>query len=129
MDKETFISWLTAYGKAWENRDPEAAAELFSQDAIYYETPFEQPMKGREAIIAYWSQVPRTQDQIRFSYEILAIQGDFGIAHWTAGFIRLPSQSLVKIDGILTTELDRDGRCRIFREWWHKTEENQNFQV
>jgi len=37
MDNEVvaFKSWLDAYGHAWENRDPEAATALFTEDGTY----------------------------------------------------------------------------------------------
>jgi hypothetical protein len=121
MDPETFSSWLDAYGRAWETGDPQAAADLFAEDAAYYETPFDEPMRGREEIAEYWSGVPRSQDDVRFSYEILAASE--GIAHWSADFVRVPARVPVRLDGILLAKLDAEGRCTEFREWWHRREE------
>ena len=45
---------MTAYGKASAENNPRASAELFSQNAEYYETPFDPPMVGRDAIREYW---------------------------------------------------------------------------
>jgi hypothetical protein len=123
MDRETFEGWLDVYGRAWETRDQAAAAELFTQDAAYHETPFDKPMRGREEISNYWSDVPRFQDEIRFSYEILAASEKEGVAHWNADFLRLPARTPVRLDGILLAKLDADGRCTEFREWWHRQEE------
>ena len=122
MDSEVFGRWLDAYGRAWETKDPEAAADLFVEDATYYETPFDQPMRGRAEIMEYWSGVPRSQDEIRFSYEILTASAGEGIAHWDANFVRLPTGTPVEIDGVLLAKLDADGRCTEFREGWHKQE-------
>lgn len=122
MNHDTFKSWLDAYGRAWETRDPQAAADLFTEDATYQETPFAEPMRGRSAILAYWSHVPRTQDHIRFGYEILAVTNDVGVAHWWASFVRIPSQVQVKLDGIFVVSLDAENRCKEFREWWHRQE-------
>ena len=121
MDRETFKGWLEAYGRAWEAGDPEAAAELFAEDAAYHESPFDEPMRGREEITDYWSEVPRSQDEVRFSYEILATSQEQGIAHWSASFMRLPDRTPVELDGILLAKLN-DGRCTEFREWWHRRE-------
>ena len=120
-DRETFEGWLEAYGRAWETGDPEAAAELFTDDAAYHETPFDEPMRGRAEISVYWSGVPRFQDDVRFSYEVLAASE--GVAHWSADFLRLPERTPVRLDGILLAKLDADGRCAEFREWWHRREE------
>jgi len=64
----------------------------FTEDAAYQETPFDEPLRGRSAIFEYWSDVPRSQDRIRFGYEILAVTEDMGIAQWWASFVRIPSQ-------------------------------------
>ena len=45
-----FEAWLRGYKKAWEGRDAEAAAALFTPDAEYYWTPFDPPQRGRAAI-------------------------------------------------------------------------------
>ena len=53
MNLETLKSWLDAYGRAWENRDPEAAASLFTENATYHESPHDEPMRGRSKIVEY----------------------------------------------------------------------------
>ena len=58
MDSGVLGRWLDAYGRAWETKDPEAAADLFAEDATYHETPFDEPMRGRAEISGYWSDVP-----------------------------------------------------------------------
>ena len=120
MDRVAFESWLDAYKRAWETRDPEAAADIFTMDATYHETPFEGPVRGREGIRNYWSDATRYQEGIEFSYEILAITETGGIAHWRSGFTRLTSNSAVELDGIFLVRLDADGKCTEFREWWHR---------
>jgi ketosteroid isomerase-like protein len=120
MDQTKFTDWLDAYKRAWETRDPEAAANLFTANANYHETPFEDPVRGREGIRDYWSDVTRYQEGIEFSYEVLAITETGGIAHWHSGFTRLTSNSAVELDGIFLVKLDADGKCTEFREWWHR---------
>ena len=120
MDRATFTSWLDAYKRAWETRDPEAAADLFTSDATYHETPFDEPSRGRDGILDYWSNVPRTQEEIEFTYEVLATTDAGGIAHWHSEFTSLTSNSAVELDGIFLVKLDGDGLCTEFREWWHK---------
>jgi hypothetical protein len=123
VEPGAFETWLDAYGRAWETQDPGAAAELFTEDAAYHETPFAEPMRGRAEIVEYWSDVPRTQQDVSFDYEILATTETGGVAHWRASFLRLPANDPVELDGIFLVELDADGRCTEFREWWHIQEE------
>ena len=120
MDRAMFTGWLDAYEDAWETRDPEAAADLFTADAAYYETPFEAPARGREGIRDYSSDATRCQEGIEFSYEVLATTENTGIAHWHTEFTRLTTNSTIELDGLFVVELDADGNCTVFREWWHK---------
>jgi hypothetical protein len=120
MEQATFKSWLEAYGRAWVERNPQAAADLFAEDGTYQVTPFVKPMRGRPAIFEYWSNVARTQQDIQFGYEILAVTREAGIARWWASFLIIPQGLQTKLDGIFLITLDADGRCRSLKEWWHK---------
>lgn len=120
MERTSFESWLEEYGRAWRNRNPQAAADLFAEDGTYQVTPFVEPMSGRAAILAYWSQVARTEENIQFVYEVLAVTPEAGIARWWASFVIIPQRLQTKLDGIFLVSLDDDGRCRSLREWWHK---------
>jgi hypothetical protein len=120
MDRDTFQSWLDSYGRAWMDRDPEAAAALYANDGTYQVTPFQEPLRGRSAIFDYWAEVARTQEGIQFECEILTVTEHLGIARWRASFVRVPPSLPTKLDGIFVISLDADGKCRSFREWWHK---------
>lgn len=122
MERDDFDRWLAAYGRAWETKDAQAVAGLFAEDAAYYETPFDEPMRGRAAVVDYWLELPGRQDEIRFEYEVLAVANDTGIAHWRASFVRLSTGARVTLDGILTATFDGANRCTEFREWWHRQE-------
>ncbi len=123
LDRSTFEEWLRAYGQTWEAGDPDAAVALFTATAAYYETPFDEPMVGAEAIRQYWSEgADQAQKDVRFGFAVLGIAGYTGVARWHASFERVPSGVGVEIDGVLTAEFDESGRCRVFREWWHRRE-------
>ena len=120
MEIGEFKLWLDDYGRAWEARDPVAAANLFADDGIYQVTPFVEPLRGYEAILNYWREVTRTEEQIRFGYEVLAVASDYGIARWWSSFIRVPPGLQTKLDGIFLIRLDSKRQCTSLREWWHK---------
>jgi len=121
MNEEGFGEWLGSYREAWEETDPEAAGELFTEDALYQETPFDEPFDGREEIENYWREVTDGQNDPRVDVEVVAFDGDEGVGRFHTEF--------VDDDG---TEVTMDGVCRVtfdgdlatdFREWWHvKTE-------
>jgi len=120
MDRTTIQTWLEAYGSAWRDRNPQAAASLYAEDGSYQVTPFLEAMRGHAAILEYWQNVARTQENIQFGFEVMAVTADFGIARWWASFVIIPQQLQTKLDGIFLISLDSAGRCTSLREWWHK---------
>lgn len=124
-DRAAFKSWLDAYGKAWESRDAEAGAALHTENGTYQVTPFVEPLRGRKAIFEYWSNVARTEENVKFGYEILVASRELNIARWSASFVIVPQGLKTKLDGIFVISLDEEGRCTSLREWWHKQQDLQ----
>ena len=122
MNIHSLNSWLDAYGRAWETKDPEAAAELFTENATYHESPYDEPIRGRSAIAQYWSHVPRTQEDIHFTFDIITLTSNVAVAHWSARFIRIPPKIKVRLDGIFLLNFDERNRCKSLREWWMRHE-------
>src|SRR3989440_11695698 len=120
MDRESFNHWLAAYGSVWTSRDAEAAASLYAENSTYQVTPFDERLRGRAAIYEYWTGVAKTEEEIQFDYEILAVTAEHGIARWRASFVRVPPGLQTKLDGIFLIVLNSAGRCLSLREWWHK---------
>jgi uncharacterized protein (TIGR02246 family) len=123
MTLQAFDDWLDSYGRAWESRNPQASADLYAEDGTYQVTPFVEPIRGRQAILEYWTNVAKTQQNIQFGYEILAVTPEHGIAHWWASFVIIPPGLRTKLNGIFLISLDENGRCRSLREWWHKQQD------
>ena len=114
-----FSRWLEMYGKASKENDPQASADLFALDAQYYETPFDEPLKGRDAIYQYWNKGAQKLKDKESAHEILSVNGNLGIARWQAKFTSIQSGNRLALDCVFLVEFDDDGRCRVFREWWH----------
>jgi uncharacterized protein (TIGR02246 family) len=119
LSRERLDGWLAAYGKAWETRDADAAAALFTPDATYQDMPFDPPHQGHEGIRNYWSGVTKDQRNVKFGYDIIAVSGSTGIAHWTAEFDVEPTRAHLSLNGVFVLEFDAAGKCRSLREWWH----------
>ena len=116
---EALGNWLQAYGRSWEERDPEAAAALFTADALYAWGPYEEPMRGREAIRARWAEVTSSQSNVKFSAEPLGSVDSGGVAHWACSF-DVGGDLRIYLDGIFIVVLTDDGLCSDFREWWNE---------
>ena len=112
-------TWLDAYGDAWESRDPDSAASLFSEDSSYKVTPYEDAHLGRSGIRQYWESVTANQRNVDFEHTPLSVTGNTGIAHWSAQFDIEPGDTHLELDGIFVLEFGEDGKCQKLREWWH----------
>ncbi|MEQ8427851.1 MAG: nuclear transport factor 2 family protein [Gammaproteobacteria bacterium] len=119
LDEAVLGGWLEGYEKAWEMRDADKAAALFTEDATYQDDPYKEPHKGRQAIRDYWAGVTADQDNIDFSYEILSINGNKGIVHWHSEFLQPSSGSTIILDGIFYLTFTSAGLCSDLKEWWH----------
>ena len=116
---ERFTAWMAAYGRASAENDPQASANLFAENARYYENPFEEPIVGREAIYEYWNKGAQNLKDKEAFFEILAINGNTGIARWQSGFTVVESGKRLALDCLFVVEFDDEGLCQSFREWWH----------
>ena len=123
MTFEHFSSWLDAYGQAWERRDADAAASLFTKEATYQWGPFEDPLRGRDAIRERWASAVAAQAEVSFGYEPLALSDDRGFARWWVSFAVPVARQRVRLEGIFEVALDEHGSCHAFREWWNAEEE------
>jgi ketosteroid isomerase-like protein len=54
IDRAHVARWLAAYVEAWKSYDPEAIGELFSDDVEYRYHPYDEPIRGRAAVVESW---------------------------------------------------------------------------
>ena len=109
--------FLTQYQEAWESRDADLAASLFTRDAHYWENPFGPPIVGREAIRGYWKAATEKQEDIHFSVRSTVQQKYTLVADWSCKYRSLPSGERRELAGIFLAEFYGD-QVRTFRECW-----------
>jgi uncharacterized protein (TIGR02246 family) len=117
MRREDVEAWLAAYFAAWRSNDPDAVAALFAPDATYHYGPFREPAHGRERIVANWI-ADGPPASLEHRAEVLAVQGDTGVAHWWVRQVARAADQPLEMDGILVLRFDPDGRCVEHREWY-----------
>lgn len=112
-------AWLSRYGQAWEGKDADAAASLFTADARYFETPYSDPFEGAAGVGAYWTRVTADQKDIDFTYGVIATEGNKGIASWSARFTTISEGTKLELNGVFVLEFSSADQCAVLREWWH----------
>ena len=116
---EHFQRWMETYGRASAENDPRSSANIFARNAAYYETPFAEPIIGREALYEYWNKGAQTLKDKESTFEIFSVKDNLGIARWQSKFTVITSGKRLALDCLFIVEYDTDGLCQIFREWWH----------
>ncbi len=88
LSKETVDAWLLAYARAWETYDPDAVADLFSEDATYVYHPFDEPIRGRLASVASWLEGKDPHGTYDGRYDPVAIDGNLAVAHGQSRYFK-----------------------------------------
>ena len=120
MTRVELEEWLRAYGEAWVSRDAERVSVLFSEDASYRVTPFSEPALGRDGIREYWDEATGRHRKVRFRFEILSLQDEVSIVHWSTDYSRDPGGESASLDGIFVLRFTEEGLCERLLEWWHQ---------
>ena len=119
MDHAAFQSWLDRYIDAWRLLDPVAIGDLFTPNVRYAYDPWSEAVVGRPAVVASWLAEPDAPGSWEADYEVLAVDGDTGVAH---GRTRYLTDDRTAVDrefaNIFVIRFDGEGRCREFTEWY-----------
>lgn len=102
--------WLERFEKAWLNKDLRAVINLFSNDVVYFETPFIQ-LKSSEEILEEWQEVLKTEN-IEFEYEIFVENQRKGVVNWSLAYDI--EEKSVSLKGVYLIKLNEEGLCDYF---------------
>jgi hypothetical protein len=119
LNETTVSTWLGNYVSAWKSYDPQAIGDLFSQDAAYYYTPYGEPLRGRDAIIADWLKNPDAPGTYDGQYHPIAVEGNTAVANGRSYYFEADGKTPKReFDNIFVLRFDDEGRCAEFREWF-----------
>ena len=127
MHRNQVDRWLADYIEAWRTYDRERIAALFSVDARYRHHPYDEWIRGREAIVGSWlgesniegASTPDQPDTWRAEYRAIAVDGDVAVATGSTTYSAAPGGPVDRVfDNCFTLRFDEDGRCREFTEWY-----------
>jgi hypothetical protein len=117
MDNKQMHDWFKKLGEAWSERNPDKAADLFSKDVKYYESAFDAPCQNWNKVLELWQAVPTNQKDVSFSFELVAVADNLGVANWKVARTLLPTNQRQMLDGIFIIKLNDEHRCNYFKQW------------
>lgn len=114
--------WLFDYVKAWKTYDRDRIGALFSIDAEYRYHPYDEPLKGREAIVEDWLGDRDVADTYDGSYSTVAVDGSIAVATGTSSYRTSPwDETFDRVYyNCYVMEFDDEGLCKRFMEWFVK---------
>ena len=127
MDRTDVDEWLDAYVAAWKRYDRDEIGALFSADVAYRYHPFDEPLRGRDAVVRSWlgedeADGASTRDPegtYDATYRVVAVDGDVAVATGSSTYRTSPDGPIEKVfDNCFVMRFDAAGRCREFTEWF-----------
>jgi ketosteroid isomerase-like protein len=127
MDRDDADRWLAGYVEAWRTYDREGIAALFSADAAYRYHPYDEWVRGRDAIVRSWlgegdadgASTPDEPGTWAAEYRTIAVDGDVAVAVGTTTYLAEPGGPVDRVfENCFVLRLDAEGRCREFTEWY-----------
>ena len=114
MTRDDFAAWLDAYIDAWRTYDAEAVGALFADDAEYRYHPWDEPVRGRDAIVQDWLANRDEPGSWEASYEPWAVDGRRAVATGTSRYT--DPNAPRTYHNVFLVEFDETGRCTSFTE-------------
>jgi ketosteroid isomerase-like protein len=126
VDEAVAQRWLDAYGRAWATYDRTAIADLFSEDATYRWHPWDTGAAiahGRKAIVEAWLDGQDKPGTYAGDWRPLLVHDDTVIAVGVSRYYTDATHRTLdrEYHNLWVIELDAEGRCRSFTEWFMKT--------
>jgi hypothetical protein len=117
MTRDDVQRWLDGYVEAWRTYDPGAIGALFAPDATYRYHPWDDPVTGRDAIVADWRDGQDAPGSWTARYEPYAVEGDRAVAVGETRYLEPDGSLRTVYHNLWTLAFDPDGRCVDFVEY------------
>jgi ketosteroid isomerase-like protein len=126
MTRDQVNRWLGRYIEAWKSYDRDQIEALFAEDISYRYHPYDDPIEGREAVVASWMGEGDEEDSSRDEpgtyeafYRVVTADDDMAVAIGSSSYKESPDGPVVRVyDNCFVMRFDAEGRCREFTEWF-----------
>ena len=114
MTREQVEDWIRRYERAWRSPGTAALSELFTEDATYLLSPYQDPVVGLDEIAAMWERERAGPDEVfEMTSDVFAVDGDRAVVAVEVHYGD-PAQPEFRDIWLLRFE---QGRCAHFEEW------------
>lgn len=110
---------IDTFGRGWSKAKIDVLMSVFADDAVFIETPFSSPLRGREAVLSYWKDVPYHQTEITFSSGEIYGAGPWFSTEFKVVFRRRRTGDWVEARGAIFCETAGELITEM-RMYWHR---------
>jgi ketosteroid isomerase-like protein len=103
----------------WSKADVPTIMSVFSENAVFLETPFSTPSTGTDAIRRYWAEVPYNQSEITATSGEIYTAGPWFSTEFKVVFRRRRTGEWVEARGAIFCETEGD-RISEMRMYWQR---------
>jgi ketosteroid isomerase-like protein len=115
IDRATVSHWLAGYEAAWRTPGINGLVALFTSDATYLQSPYEQPVIGLDAIGRMWEEEREDPDEVfTLTTDIVAVDGPTAVVR---AEVRYGDPLVQEYRDLWVIRFADDGRCGWFEEW------------
>lgn len=108
-------AWVRAYERAWRSAGTRELRDLFSEDATYRMSPYEEPAIGLAEIGTLWEREREGPGEtFTMAHEIVAVDGDAAVVRLE---VHYGGPERLRYRDLWVLRFGTDGRCRAFEEW------------
>lgn len=113
--KRQVEAWVAGYERAWRTFGTEPLGALFTEDAAYRMSPYEEPVRGLAEIAELWERERQGPDEeFEMSHELVALDGDTAVIRVE---VHYGGAEPLEYRDLWIVRFGTDGRCRHFEEW------------
>jgi ketosteroid isomerase-like protein len=110
---------IDTFGKGWAKGNVELLMSVFTDDAVFIETPFSEPLRGAEAIRGYWLETPYNQSEATFTSGEIYAAGPWFSTEFRCVFRRRRTGEWVDARGAIFCE-SMGEKVTEMRMYWHR---------
>ena len=111
VDRYVVMGWVRGYELGWRAGQADAVESLFTEDARYLRSPYEEPLQGHQAIKDFWLA---DDEAFTMTAEPVAVEGDTAVIRVEVQYGEPVRQ---EYRDLWLLSFAEDGRVREFEEW------------
>ena len=124
MDVEAAAKrWAKTWARAWRERDVDAIAALYADDAVYRALAFREPEVGLQGVRRYLEENFAVEEEIECWFGEPIVSGDRAAFEWWGTWVEVGEQ--LTLAGATVLRFDAGGLVVDHRDYWNQVDRRE----